>query len=166
MKYLCTIALMASLVCFSCKDAPERPDPLLNENYQPSQPPATPVSTGTTNTNTGDVVYHYVCPNNCGGGDAAGSCPVCGAAYTHNQAWHNQPQNANPQTPTTPTNPTITTSGTPPATPATPATPEPAQNAKGVWHYTCPNGCDGGAGSAIACAGCGATLSHNSLYHQ
>ena len=31
------------------------------------------------------------------------------------------------------------------ATPATgqtpPSTPEPAQNAEGVWHYTCSNGC-------------------------
>jgi len=30
---------------------------------------------------------------------------------------------------------------TPPTKPA-----EPAQNAAGVWHYTCPNGCAGGGG--------------------
>lgn len=55
----------------------------------------------------------------------------------------------------------------PPAAPATPAaTTEPAQNAAGVWHYTCPNGCAGGAGSATACAKCGSTLAHNQAYHQ
>ena len=54
------------------------------------------------------------------------------------------------------------------ATSATPATPtaEPAQNAAGVWHYTCSNGCEGGAGSAQPCSGCGSTLAHNSEYHQ
>ena len=54
---------------------------------------------------------------------------------------------------------------TTPATP-TPPTAEPAQNTAGVWHYTCSNGCAGGAGSAIACASCGSTLSHNSAYHN
>ena len=50
---------------------------------------------------------------------------------------------------------------TPPTT-----TPEPAQNAAGVWHYTCSAGCAGGAGSAIACAKCGKTLAHNPAYHK
>lgn len=45
------------------------------------------------------------------------------------------------------------------------ASPEPAQNAAGVWHYTCPKGCAGGAGTAAACAKCGTTLAHNAAYH-
>lgn len=52
-----------------------------------------------------------------------------------------------------------------PAAAPNPATPEPAQNAAGVWHYTCPKGCEGGAGSAVACAKCGTTLAHNAAYH-
>lgn len=47
----------------------------------------------------------------------------------------------------------------------TTATTEAAQNAAGVWHYTCPNGDAGGAGSAVACSFCGATLTHNAAYH-
>jgi len=47
----------------------------------------------------------------------------------------------------------------------TPPPKEPAQNAEGVWHYTCPTGCEGGGGSATPCAKCGTTLVHNSAYH-
>jgi hypothetical protein len=95
-------------------------------------------------------VKHYICPNNCAGsgGDVAGTCPVCGTEYLHNQEWHNQ---AVTQT-TQPANPT--------------GAPEPAQNAAGVWHYICSNGCAGGAGSAIACAQCGNMLVHNTAYHN
>lgn len=35
-------------------------------------------------------LYHYTCSAGCGGGGgAAGSCPSCGAALAHNQAYHN-----------------------------------------------------------------------------
>lgn len=50
--------------------------------------------------------------------------------------------------------------------PTAPPTAEPAQNAKGVWHYTCPKGCEGGAGAQGACAKCGTALAHNAAYHQ
>jgi len=43
--------------------------------------------------------------------------------------------------------------------------PEPAQNAAGLWHYTCPKGCPGGAGAAGACAQCGTALLHSQAYH-
>lgn len=43
--------------------------------------------------------------------------------------------------------------------------PEPAQNAAGLWHYTCPKGCPGGAGAAGACAQCGTALVHSQAYH-
>ena len=42
---------------------------------------------------------------------------------------------------------------------------EPAQNAGGVWHYTCRIGCPGGAGSAVKCDNCGNILAHNTAYH-
>lgn len=48
---------------------------------------------------------------------------------------------------------------------ASPTPAEPAQNAAGLWHYTCPKGCAGGAGAAEACAKCGTTLTHNTTYH-
>lgn len=42
---------------------------------------------------------------------------------------------------------------------------EPAQNASGVWHYTCSKRCAGGSGAAGNCNTCGSLLIHNSLYH-
>jgi hypothetical protein len=42
---------------------------------------------------------------------------------------------------------------------------EPPQNTAGVWHYTCPSGCPGGAGAATPCAKCSKTLVHNTAYH-
>lgn len=101
-------------------------------------------------------VQHYICPNNCqgSGGAAQGNCPVCGTAYLHNQAFHaNDAQNQAAPPPTPTPNP-----ATPPA--------EPAQNAAGVWHYTCAKGCAGGAGIATACSKCGGTLAHNATYHN
>jgi len=53
----------------------------------------------------------------------------------------------------------------PNATTPNPATLEAPQNAGGVWHYTCSNGCAGGAGSAVNCDTCGGPLVHNSAYH-
>jgi len=56
------------------------------------------------------------------------------------------------------------------ATPQTPTTQNPAaleapQNTMGVWHYTCSQGCAGGAGAATNCATCGGLLAHNAAYH-
>ncbi len=48
---------------------------------------------------------------------------------------------------------------------ADPTLAEPPQNATGLWHYTCPKGCAGGSGSAIACPTCGTTLTHSQTYH-
>lgn len=95
-------------------------------------------------------VWHYTCAKGCAGGaGTAIACAKCGTTLVHNAAYHEGQ------------NPTVATPN-PVATPK----PEPAQNAKGVWHYTCGDGCAGGAGSAIACAKCGKTLVHNSTYHQ
>lgn len=101
----------------------------------------------------GGKVSHYICPNGCQGGEsnAAGSCPVCGTEMSHNQAFHTQSMDPS----TAIQNPAVTPQ----------QTPEPPQNSFGVWHYTCPNGCDGGAGTATACSNCGTTLTHNPGYH-
>jgi hypothetical protein len=110
------------------------------------QTPSTAVSGG---------VPHYICPNNCAGsgGAAQANCPVCGTAYVHNQAFHDQPAQQTLPTPT--------------PTPSTPApTPEPAKNAAGVWHYTCAKGCAGGAGNPGTCSTCGGELAHNAAYHN
>ncbi len=108
---------------------------------------------GTTNAG----VNHYECPQGHEGGEAEGTCSNCGQAYVHNQAYHDQA--------VTQVNEPLAPTATPGA-PATPPTPEPAQNASGVWHYTCPNGHTGGAGSAAACGECGTTLAHNTVYHN
>jgi hypothetical protein len=79
----------------------------------------------------------------------------------HNQAFHNnQPAAQINTTPGASGTPIISTQ------PQQQQQTAPAQNAQGVWHYTCSNGCAGGAGSAIACAACGTPLVHNQSYHN
>ncbi len=126
-------------------------------------PPASTTPGAPPAVNTSGV-QHYICPNNCAGsgGPSAGTCPVCGSAYEHNQAYHNTPASTQPVT-------TINPDGTPAESPGAitpPASTSPAQNAAGVYHYTCAKGCEGGAGSAVACATCGETLVHNQAYHN
>ena len=149
-------------------------------------PPATQAP-ATVNIPAGDdgIVHHYICPDQCAGGvgAAAGSCPVCGKVMSHNQAFHSQGQAAQATTTTTSSAapgqiisaPSTSGNGKPSIDVTNPGaqnltipppTAEPAQNAQGVWHYTCANGCAGGAGSATACASCGSTLAHNAVYHQ
>jgi hypothetical protein len=113
-------------------------------------------------------VWHYTCSKGCAGGaGAAGNCATCGGPLAHNQAYHGSANNMPA------TNPMTTPAATPAPAPTTatqattpPQTTEPAQNAAGVWHYTCPKGCAGGAGSAAPCATCGGTLEHNQAYHK
>jgi len=132
----------------STLDVPEATaDPVAPPTAVPTVPPATTTPT----TASGEAVPHYICPNGHGGNAAKGTCPQCGAELAHNQAYHNQPST----TPTTPITPTQ------PATNA--AT---GQNAAGVWHYICNNGCEGGTGSAGNCPGCGNPLAHNQAYHN
>jgi hypothetical protein len=131
----------------------------VNENLSTTTapPPSATIPTGASG------VMHYTCPNNCegSGGAAAGSCPVCGTAYEHNQAFHNQTQQPTEKMTFPGQTTTVPADGSTP-----PPTPEPAQNASGVWHYTCANGCAGGAGGAGTCASCGGALAHNAAYHQ
>ena len=99
-------------------------------------------------------VEHYICQNGHKGSDKQGICPECNVAYTHNQAWHGLsiPQNSlkDPFQENSNSN----------------AANNPAQNAYGDYHYTCPNGHAGGSGTAGNCASCGTKLAHNQLYHR
>ncbi len=61
--------------------------------------------------------------------------------------------------------PAVATPGDPVVVSVPTPTAEPAQNAAGVWHYTCSKGCAGGAGAAGNCPKCSAPLGHNQLYH-
>jgi hypothetical protein len=111
-------------------------------------------------------VWHYTCPKGCaGGGGSATACAKCGTTLAHNAAYHPAP---NPTAAAPANSATSLPEGITPIPDPTAATkaPEPAQNAKGVWHYTCASGCAGGAGSATACAKCGKTLAHNAEYHK
>jgi len=97
-------------------------------------------------------VWHYTCALGCpGGSGSATKCKNCSNTLAHNPAYHG--------------NTTNTQNSSPLVSPSTTQAAEPSQNAAGVWHYTCENGCAGGAGSAVNCATCGTTLAHNSAYH-
>lgn len=164
MKYF-TLLLLVFATLLSCK----------SENTVRDNAPATSTNAPTPPPNAVVNIIggaHYVCTSpGCAGKGAAGAgnCEVCSSALVHNQGFHNQ------STPASTANeglsPLFTNPSAAPSDPSAPAaisttpTAEPAQNANGVWHYTCSNGCAGGAGSAIACASCGSTLAHNQGYH-
>ncbi|QQS31285.1 MAG: hypothetical protein IPM47_10345 [Sphingobacteriales bacterium] len=120
-----------------------------------SDPPAMPDATTTQEpAQNAAGVWHYTCSKGCpGGSGTAGNCATCGGPLAHNSAYHSN-TNSSPTT-----SPTI-----PSPTPPSPA--EPAQNAAGVWHYTCSKGCPGGSGTAGNCSNCGGPLTHNTAYHQ
>lgn len=149
------------MVLLSCTSKPERPSAILTPERIAAANSAEQANAAVLAT-TGSV-QHYYCANNCAGsgGDAAGTCPVCGNEYVHNQAWHNQQQNS-VSTTTTSSDGSTVVGGTPPVQ----APAEPPQNSAGVWHYTCPNGHAGGGGSATPCSVCGTTLVHNTDYHN
>lgn len=114
---------------------------------------------------------HYTCPNKCegSGGDAKGTCPVCGAEYVHNAAYHSQNPGAEGTSPENPIqiDPNAGATNQPAApTSATPVEPPAAQNAAGEWHFACSKSCGGGGGSQGACPKCGAELVHNQAYHN
>lgn len=151
------LILAVALFAVSCGSKTDRPDPILTpdqvqkqKNLDNNTTTISPPPTATTNSG----VDHYTCPDGHPGGAAAGSCSTCGKPLVHNQAFHSQPATTNTISPPTT------------ATPTPPKSPEPPQNASGVWHYTCPNGHDGGGGAAAPCSVCGTVLAHNAAYHQ
>lgn len=183
MKPLLYLVLTVGLIGFlsSCADKPNRPASVLTQSQidaanaraasEATNPAAnTPLPEPPQNA---DGVWHYTCSNGCAGGaGSAAPCAVCGTTLVHNQAYHSA---STTPTATTVTTPLGGTTNAPNATIAPPlttipppvaSTPEPAQNAAGVWHYICSNGCSGGGGSATACSSCGSTLAHNQAYHN
>ena len=149
--------------------------------------PSTATSVPPTSTPPAGV-EHYICPNGHAGsgGAAQGICSQCSAALVHNDAFHSNdvqnvqtnPLSTSPQaapvftpqpsgavSPVFQNNPVNIGGNAFPNAPGVGTSSEPAQNAQGIWHYTCSNGCAGGGGSAVACRVCGSTLVHNTLYH-
>ena len=155
-KIIAILLLTCTVAFYGCKDESNTPvtDSPAQESNDP--PPIDFNNTSTTTAQSGanaQGVYHYTCTNGCAGGAAsAGNCANCGNALAHNQAYHANQNNTNTNT-ADPFNQSATAAAT-------------GQNAAGVWHYTCSNGCAGGAGSAEKCSSCGTTLVHNTLYHQ
>lgn len=150
---LLTLVLGLFLACSNNEKKPAGTTPQPADNTAPTITPPPNINTGAANTTAAPAgVQHYICPNNCAGsgGPAAGTCPTCGTAYVHNTAYHNQ------STPGAANSPMI----------QQPQQTSPAQNAAGVYHYTCPQGCSGGSGSAGTCPQCGSALAHNQAYHQ
>jgi hypothetical protein len=151
MKKFLFLLVLGTWILTSCDAKVNRPDPVLSENkvaQQNAKVEQALVPEGVPLAASG--VQHYVCPNACAGsgGDSTGTCSICGSAYEHNQAFHDTPAAA------------------PVATSNAATTPEPPQNDAGIWHYTCSNGCSGGAGSTVACSQCGNMLTHNTAYHN
>ncbi len=174
MQYIKYLFVLALFTVVACNNAPERPAAILDPNYVPPAEPAAPSTPAKAPEPAQNAlgVWHYTCPNgHAGGGGSATACTECGTTLVHNKEYHDGP--ASTVTPNAPiSTSTVVPAGseginvTPGAVPNLPKPAEPAQNAAGVWHYTCSNGCSGGGGSAIACSSCGSTLAHNSAYHQ
>lgn len=166
-KILATLILFSAFSFYACNDKAdarkqEAREQLELANPQTTQPniPAPPTTPTTEPAQNAEGVWHYTCSNGCAGGAGAkGNCATCGNPLAHNAAYHSN----NNSTATTNITPTQVT---PPITPPTPPKVEPAQNAAGVWHYTCANGCAGGSGAKGNCSTCGGALAHNTAYHQ
>ncbi|WP_440066219.1 hypothetical protein [Tenacibaculum discolor] len=150
MKKIFTLFVL--LCCFySCKT---------EEKKAPVNPLTIPFSERPTpqlpnnNNNSVNIIggAHYICPKKCEGGTSnvqGTSCPVCKTPLAHNQGFHNT-QNK--------------TSNSPISTPVTQTTSGP--NAAGQYHYTCTNGCAGGADTTGKCNSCNGDLAHNAAFHN
>lgn len=164
---LLSIAMMGFIACGEEKR--ERPDVVKDipsssadqsaQNQNPGNA-STDLNTNTNSNPSGDV-QHYICPNDCegSGGPNQGTCPVCGTDYVHNAAFHEQ-GNQNPQN-------QINLEGQDQLQNLQQSQQNnaPAQK-NGEYHYVCSAGCSGGSGSAGTCSQCGASLEHNTAYHN
>lgn len=165
-SYFLILAFFSAWITFSCNnkkdDAATEDTTVSPDATMPAQDPSATAAIA------GGNGMHFMCPKNCkgSGGDAKGTCPVCGSEYVHNAAYHNQ----SPTATGTPQQPIILDPNGNPTTGATtppPATePPPAKNAKGEWHFACSKSCGGGAGGQGVCPKCGSDLVHNQAYHQ
>ena len=151
------------IACNSKKDDQTTTDPATTMTTD-GAPASDPAAASATPASSSGTEPHYKCTKaGCtGSGPSQGKCPVCGSDLVHNQAFHAQaqPQGAQGSTPANPiqVDPNTGQGNQMPSQPA-------AKNAKGEFHYTCPNGHDGAA-SAGNCAKCGAALVHNQAYHN
>lgn len=140
------------------KDIPSSSDnnALSNQNSN-----ATPSNLNANSAPSGDV-QHYICPNDCAGsgGPSQGTCPVCGTAYVHNAAFHNQGNQAPQNQINVDGGDQLQNIQQPQQQNSSP------QNADGEYHYICSAGCAGGAGGPGSCSSCGAALEHNTAYHN
>lgn len=166
LKNFAVVVCVSVLTFYGCKDetkAAVTATPTTTETAQETTPTDTNTDTDTKviAENTG-TVYHYTCSRGCAGGSAtAGTCSTCGNTLAHNQAFHSNNTNQD--------NSNVAPLFGDPAKNAntnTSSTTNASQNAAGVFHYTCGNGCAGGAGAAGNCSNCGATLAHNQAYHN
>jgi len=176
LRHVLLFAFISTFISLTaCKDnkadaATETPTSTSPEGATGEQPAT--FNTGTTGATsaTGSKESHYKCTTaGCtGSGDAQGKCPVCGAELVHNPGFHSAAPGATTGTSavtpgSSPTNPVVVN---PSNTPTPAQTPASDKNAKGVYHYTCPKGHEGGAASAGKCAKCGEALTHNQAYHN
>ncbi len=155
MKYLKLLALLvfvSVLSLSSCQEATKatEKEPLRTLKVEDLARPATPTTQNPAALEAPQNamgVWHYTCSQGCAGGaGTATNCATCGGLLAHNAGYH---ANANPT-----------------QTFSAPTAAAPSQNAAGIWHYSCGNGCAGGSGAAGTCNTCGTALAHNQAYHQ
>lgn len=115
---------------------------------------------------------HYKCPNECenSGAEGAGTCPTCGTAYVHNQAFHGASGNPlglndSPLPVIDPSSGKATEIGKATATPISTTTTTASTNS-GVMHYTCKQGHGGSNTKDQSCGTCGNPYEHNPDYHN
>ena len=152
-------SLFTTAACNTKKEEPVSEQPSLStENPgMTTQGDTTMLNPAAVGSNaTASSGHHFICPNACkgSGGAQAGKCPVCGAEYVHNDAFHQGQPIPEPAMKIDP----VTNTAVPTHTEA--------QNAAGVYHFICPKGHAGGAGVAGNCPKCGTPLEHNQAFHQ
>ena len=164
------VIVVTVLFMFSCKTENKSSEA---SGQNPASTDQAGQVTGSTPTASSSGVYHYVCPDKCVGGHSnnAGNCPVCGNQLTHNQAWHDLPENQATQTPQTPQAvPNPTPDQIQPLDLQQPQVENinvPAGADGKVYHYVCKAGCKGGHGdNAGNCPVCSKPMAHNQAFHN
>jgi len=157
------LLFVAFVFLSSCSSSPDRPQPVMTQaqhdavNAESAALQAQKAAQAATAAASSPSTLHYYCATHPDkGGSDQGTCSECGLALVHNQAFHN--------TPSAPGSPAVP--GAPTTIPATPAAPAAATNAAGVYHYSCSNGCAGGAAAQANCTTCGNPLVHNAAFHN
>jgi len=150
-----TLIFLLATLTFSMGCNSKKEDPAVQEATPPVVNATATEPTNVPAPSADNIVQHFTCPNKCkgSGGPVEGKCPVCGTDYVHNDAFHKGTSLPEPAMKIDP----VTKMAVPTHTEA--------QNARGEYHFTCPNG-HPGAGVAGACAKCGKALEHNAAFHS